>query len=154
MTNQPFLYDAQANVLRQRAEMDKPEEDYYMPGDNFTRKQQDEYWKAKRDYDAHIASLPAYTPVSGWVPEVGKEYVEEKDFELREVDADEITMLGMLSYRKKVAVPIEQKQEGVVTGRARYGKTFTISDMMKAYDAGCGDVNGTEKEKYFKNLKL
>lgn len=95
MTNQPYLYDPRANVLRQRAEIKSP--------DVFSSN----YGKEVAQYEQDIASIPAFTPVSGWVPEVGKEYVEGKDFEVKEYTAK----FGFETYGSRVAVPIEQKQE-------------------------------------------
>lgn len=185
MTNQPFLYNPQANVLRQRAEMEEPVSPTFLnakPGDWY------QYESRLADYNKHIASLPAFTPVSGWVPDVGKEYRLNVNFRIAKIDP-----IGMENKRNGVdrAIPIEQKQEiSTIDDLARLyikelrgkqqlqpgyplsftdhrkflisffneakvlNKLFTIEDMMKAYDAGCGDVNGTEKEKYFKGLNI
>lgn len=137
--NQPYLYDHTANVLRQRAEMEKP----IFTADEFPfgTPMYDDTVIMWEHYNDYLASLPAYTPVSGWVPEVGKEYVEGKDFDIlydiTEWDSDhanrsEFKRSNMFVkehcvfdfmrdspnekdwhcvINEKVAIPIEQNQE-------------------------------------------
>lgn len=169
MTNQPYLYDPQANVLRQQAEMKKPAIQGKFPG---VVPEWDKYIE-------HIKSLPAYTPVSGWVPEVGKEYYEGKDFQVQNKDEndrcpecghEEYEDEGFLgkgfrvcakchqewwldvkynSIYSKLAVPIEQKREEV--------RAFTLQDMIECWEEGRKSgfwtpiLSRTDKKQYFKS---
>lgn len=155
MSNQPYLYDPKANVLRQRAKYVKPDGRYYETAAAWS--------EAMKHYNAHLASLPAYTPVSGWVPEVGKEYIKDVHFRLEAIThkchcpchrnklmkhiksccENGVVRTGMFR-----AVPMEQKQEQPLT--------FTLADMIECWEAGRKSgfwtpiLSRADKKQYFK----
>lgn len=163
--NQPYPYDPQANVLRQRAEMQKPRKPALNMGNMLS-----EYNVRMWNYDQHLASLPAYTPVSGWVPEVGRTYELDKDFFVRECSCkrDPENIIFHIICEKTntgqdelcaVAVPIEQKQEDLQNKLELEGvhfaskKSFSLEDMIECWEAGKSYGIADERSQAWSNVQ-
>lgn len=144
-----FIFDTPNGVIREKPSMHEPHPMY----ENMVI-----------SYKKHIASLRSYPYDPSLLERFGKnkELIKGVDFRLYRQCTEHSSFCclpGSCVFCETIAMLIDEdtltaeivNKTIILKQEKGQPPMFTLQDMMDAYEAGIGDVNGTEKAAYFKS---